>query len=123
MHIGCRGLSAFYGKVDTDEERFKVLDRAYELGELHWDSKTDLIYSMCSRQRLNLNQSSLFQAQTSTVTRKSSSGNGFVVQANVVKSFLLPNSLTKFSGVAAHNVSSIHPRSTARRPVRNLCRD
>lgn len=33
-----RGLSAFYGKVDTDEERFKVLDRAYELGETHWDS-------------------------------------------------------------------------------------
>ncbi|KAJ9090919.1 hypothetical protein QFC19_009345 [Naganishia cerealis] len=36
--FGTMGLSAFYGKVDTDEERFKVLDRAYELGELHWDS-------------------------------------------------------------------------------------
>ncbi|KAI5455510.1 hypothetical protein NCC49_000318 [Naganishia albida] len=36
--FGTMGLSAFYGKVDSDEERFKVLDRAYELGESHWDS-------------------------------------------------------------------------------------
>jgi aryl-alcohol dehydrogenase-like predicted oxidoreductase len=28
----------FYGKVDSDEERFKVLDRAYELGERFWDT-------------------------------------------------------------------------------------
>ena len=32
------GLSAFYGKPEADEERFKVLDRAYELGETNWDS-------------------------------------------------------------------------------------
>jgi aryl-alcohol dehydrogenase-like predicted oxidoreductase len=35
-------LSAFYGKVDSDEERFKVLDRAYELGETHWDSTSHI---------------------------------------------------------------------------------
>jgi aryl-alcohol dehydrogenase-like predicted oxidoreductase len=34
----CRGLSAFYGKVGSDEERFEILDRAYELGETFWDS-------------------------------------------------------------------------------------
>lgn len=32
------GLSSFYGKVEADEERFKLLDRAYELGQTHWDS-------------------------------------------------------------------------------------
>lgn len=32
------GLSAFYGKPESDEERFRVLDRAYELGETFWDS-------------------------------------------------------------------------------------
>lgn len=32
------GLSAFYGKPDSDEERFKLLDRAYEMGETFWDS-------------------------------------------------------------------------------------
>lgn len=38
LGFGAMGLSAFYGKVDSDEERFKVLDRAYELGETFWDS-------------------------------------------------------------------------------------
>lgn len=32
------GLSAFYGALESDEERFKVLDRAYELGQNFWDS-------------------------------------------------------------------------------------
>ena len=32
------GLSAFYGKPESNEERFKVLDKAYELGETFWDS-------------------------------------------------------------------------------------
>jgi aryl-alcohol dehydrogenase-like predicted oxidoreductase len=36
--FGLMGLSAFYGQVDADEERFKVLDRALELGETFWDS-------------------------------------------------------------------------------------
>lgn len=32
------GLSAFYGQPEPDEVRFKVLDRALELGETFWDS-------------------------------------------------------------------------------------
>lgn len=32
------GLSAFYGKPESDEERFKILDKAYEMGETFWDS-------------------------------------------------------------------------------------
>ena len=32
------GLSAFYGKTESDEDRFKFLDKAYELGETFWDS-------------------------------------------------------------------------------------
>ena len=31
-------LSAFYGTPPPDEERFKLLDRAHELGCVHWDS-------------------------------------------------------------------------------------
>ncbi|KAI9829120.1 MAG: hypothetical protein M1832_000143 [Thelocarpon impressellum] len=36
--FGAMGLSAFYGAAEADEERFKVLDRAYELGQRHWDT-------------------------------------------------------------------------------------
>lgn len=32
------GLSAFYGKPESDENRFKILDKAYEMGERFWDS-------------------------------------------------------------------------------------
>lgn len=32
------GLSAFYGKTESDEDRFKVLDKAYDVGETFWDS-------------------------------------------------------------------------------------
>jgi len=38
LGFGLMGLSAFYGNGGSDEERFKVLDRAYELGALNWDS-------------------------------------------------------------------------------------
>ncbi|MCJ1475229.1 hypothetical protein MMC13_003890 [Lambiella insularis] len=38
LGFGAMGLSSFYGKIGSDEERFKILDRAYELGELFWDS-------------------------------------------------------------------------------------
>ena len=38
LGFGAMGLSAFYGKAESDDERFKVLDRAYELGERNWDS-------------------------------------------------------------------------------------
>lgn len=30
--------SAFYGKPKPDEERFEVLDKCYNEGELFWDS-------------------------------------------------------------------------------------
>lgn len=38
MGFGLMGLSAFYGQPEPDEARFRVLDRAYELGEIFWDS-------------------------------------------------------------------------------------
>ncbi|KAH7356420.1 aldo-keto reductase, putative [Rhexocercosporidium sp. MPI-PUGE-AT-0058] len=38
LGFGLMGLSSFYGKPESDEARFKVLDRAYELGETFWDS-------------------------------------------------------------------------------------
>ena len=38
LGFGAMGLSAFYGAPESDEARFKVLDRAYELGETNWDS-------------------------------------------------------------------------------------
>lgn len=36
--FGLMGLSVFYGKAESDEDRFKVLDRALELGQNNWDS-------------------------------------------------------------------------------------
>ena len=38
LGFGAMGLSGFYGQVEADEERFKLLDRAYELGQTYWDS-------------------------------------------------------------------------------------
>lgn len=35
---GAMGLSIGYGATESDEDRFKVLDRAYELGQTFWDS-------------------------------------------------------------------------------------
>lgn len=33
LRFGLMGLSSFYGTPESDEERFKILDRAYDLGE------------------------------------------------------------------------------------------
>jgi aryl-alcohol dehydrogenase-like predicted oxidoreductase len=38
LGIGVLGLSAYYGRPGSDEARFPVLDRAYELGETFCDS-------------------------------------------------------------------------------------
>ncbi|KAK4131512.1 Aldo/keto reductase [Trichocladium antarcticum] len=38
LGLGLMGLSSFYGTPPSDEERFKLLDRACELGCVHWDS-------------------------------------------------------------------------------------
>lgn len=35
---GAMGLSSGYGTVGNNEERFKVLDRALELGSTFWDT-------------------------------------------------------------------------------------
>lgn len=35
---GAMGLSAYYGATKPDEERFKILDKCYDDGELFWDS-------------------------------------------------------------------------------------
>ncbi|KAH8428586.1 uncharacterized protein LDX57_006282 [Aspergillus melleus] len=38
LGFGLMGLSAFYGTPTPDDERFKLLDRVYELGCTHWDT-------------------------------------------------------------------------------------
>ncbi|KAF2705441.1 putative aldo-keto reductase [Pleomassaria siparia CBS 279.74] len=38
LGFGLMGLSSFYGTKKPDEERFKVLDYAYDAGERFWDS-------------------------------------------------------------------------------------
>jgi predicted aldo/keto reductase-like oxidoreductase len=38
LGFGAMGLSVGYGTTDSDEKRFELLDRAYELGETLWDS-------------------------------------------------------------------------------------
>jgi aryl-alcohol dehydrogenase-like predicted oxidoreductase len=54
------GLSAFYGEPESDEARFRVLDRALELGETFWDSadiyqdSEDLLGKWFNRHRIFL---------------------------------------------------------------------
>jgi aryl-alcohol dehydrogenase-like predicted oxidoreductase len=38
LGFGLMGMSVAYGTIPSDEERFKVLDRAHELGATNWDS-------------------------------------------------------------------------------------
>lgn len=38
LGFGAMGISVGYGAAEGDEDRFKVLDRAYELGQTFWDS-------------------------------------------------------------------------------------
>ena len=38
LGFGAMGLSASYGKTYENEERFRVLDRALELGSAFWDT-------------------------------------------------------------------------------------
>lgn len=38
LGFGAMGLSAFYGSIANDEDRFKVFDRAIELGCTYFDS-------------------------------------------------------------------------------------
>ncbi|GAB1214635.1 hypothetical protein ATERTT37_003799 [Aspergillus terreus] len=40
LGLGLMGLSAFYGTIKPDSDRFAFLDAAYELGETFWDSCT-----------------------------------------------------------------------------------
>jgi aryl-alcohol dehydrogenase-like predicted oxidoreductase len=36
--FGLLPLSIAYGTIPSDEERFKILDRAFEIGSTFWDS-------------------------------------------------------------------------------------
>lgn len=38
MGLGLMGLASHYGAVPKDEDRFALLDRAFELGCTFWDS-------------------------------------------------------------------------------------
>jgi aryl-alcohol dehydrogenase-like predicted oxidoreductase len=38
LGFGLMGLSAFYGTPKSDEERLALLDEAYKLGAVFWDS-------------------------------------------------------------------------------------
>ncbi|KAK0486604.1 NADP-dependent oxidoreductase domain-containing protein [Armillaria novae-zelandiae] len=56
--FGAMGLSSFYGSVDSDEERFKILDAAYDKGCMHWDSSnvygdSELLIGKCERYKRN----------------------------------------------------------------------
>ncbi|KAH8775545.1 NADP-dependent oxidoreductase domain-containing protein [Diaporthe sp. PMI_573] len=41
LGLGLMGLSPSYGAVPPDEERFKILDRAWELGATFWDTSQE----------------------------------------------------------------------------------
>ena len=45
LGFGAMGLSGSYGKTDDNEIRFKVLDRALELGATFWDTSDACLYN------------------------------------------------------------------------------
>ena len=51
MGIGLMGLSGFYGPIMSDEDRFKFLDAAYEMGQRNWVSCLTERSAFTSKQR------------------------------------------------------------------------
>lgn len=45
LGFGAMGLSSSYGNTDENPERFKVLDRALELGSSFWDTSDICLFS------------------------------------------------------------------------------
>ena len=60
LGFGAMGLSTSYGKVDNDEERFRVLDRALELGATFWDTSDVCLSALLIIQKLE-SRTYLFQ--------------------------------------------------------------
>lgn len=46
LGFGAMGLSFSYGKVEENEARFAVLDRALELGTTFWDTSDVCVWSL-----------------------------------------------------------------------------
>jgi aryl-alcohol dehydrogenase-like predicted oxidoreductase len=46
LGFGAMGLSASYGKVEENEARFAVLDRALQLGSTFWDTSDVCVYTL-----------------------------------------------------------------------------
>lgn len=53
LGFGLMGLSGAYGAFESTEDRLKVLDRAYELGERFWDSADVGVPQRHSRSLIN----------------------------------------------------------------------
>lgn len=53
LGFGLMGLSGAYGAFESTEDRLKVLDRAYELGERFWDSADVGVPQRQSRSQIN----------------------------------------------------------------------
>jgi len=88
LGFGTMGLSASYGKIELDEDRFKVLDKALELGATFWDTSDaygdseDLLRRWFERTG---NRSKIFLATKFGVTRLPDSSNTVKSDAVYVK--------------------------------------
>jgi len=88
LGFGTMGLSASYGRIEPDEERFKVLDKALELGATFWDTSDaygdseDLLHRWFERTG---NRSKIFLATKFGVTRMPDGSNVVKSDAVVVK--------------------------------------
>ena len=85
---GAMGLSSGYGSVGSNEERFKVLDRALELGSTFWDT-SDVCKIMSQKSFLRILEIDIVQ----TLTMRISSGRGSSIQENETKYSCAPNSV------------------------------
>lgn len=67
MAFGLMGLSSTHGAVESTEERLKVLDRAYELGETIWDAADVTRLEQCCVVNGNLVRGQIYQVSKDVV--------------------------------------------------------
>ena len=108
-----------YGAIGSDDERFAVLDRAYELGARFWDSSE---YVSRGRKRILFMCTSFTnEMQASMVTLMNWLANGSNVQENGMIYFLQQNSDTLKTALPTKLTALTHmPRSVVTNVLRFL---
>lgn len=106
---GTMGLSAFYGNLKPDEERYAVLDHVYASGCLNWDT-ADCTYHFPSVTQRSSKLTSSMQ-YTATVRNSWASGSR-ATQASARTSFSPPSSPATATPTRAISASATSPSTS-----------